>query len=94
MQTTRYLLQKHRRWPITNDKQYPRLVAIANWYYTFVYNFQCKGWYQNQQILMYQCNYLKIINAAFIGSASLCRRYPVPLRKKDSAQFYQDVATL
>ena len=33
--------------------KYPRLVAIANWYYTFVYNFKCKGWYHNQQILMF-----------------------------------------
>ena len=68
--------------------KYQKLVWLANMWYTFVYNFKLKGWYHQQEVLMYECKYL-IGNKCSIHwrRPLMCRRYPVPLKKKDTAQF-------
>jgi hypothetical protein len=53
------------------------LMHIANWWYTFVYNFNLKGWYKNDKILIYSCNYLKNGKCSIYWRRPLiCRQYP------------------
>ena len=53
------------------------LMRIVNWWYTFVYNFKLKGWYKNDQMLIYSCNYLKNGKCSIYWRRPLiCRQYP------------------
>jgi Fe-S-cluster containining protein len=52
-------------------------MKIVNWCYTFVYNFKLKGWYKNDQMLIYSCNYLKNGKCSIYWRRPLiCREYP------------------
>lgn len=55
----------------------PLLLKIINWWYTFVYNFTLKGWYKNDAMLIYSCNYLKDGKCSIYWRRPLiCREYP------------------
>ena len=50
---------------------------IINRWYTFVYNFKLKGWYENDQIFIYSCQYLKDGKCSIYWRRPLiCREYP------------------
>ncbi|MEK9726951.1 MAG: hypothetical protein VW397_02460 [Candidatus Margulisiibacteriota bacterium] len=67
----------------TINKNKP-LLAIANWWYEFVYNFKLKGLYKTDQILLYSCNYLvKGKCSIYWRRPLICREYP---RKKRIGQ--------
>ena len=53
------------------------LMHIINIWYKITYNFKLKGWYPNDQILIYQCNYLKNGKCSIYWRRPLiCRAYP------------------
>ena len=55
----------------------PLFLKIINWWYTFVYNFTLKGWYKNDAMLIYSCNYLKNGKCSIYWRRPLiCREYP------------------
>jgi len=55
----------------------PLLLKIINGWYTFVYNFTLKGWYKNDAMLIYSCNYLKGGKCSIYWRRPLiCREYP------------------
>ena len=55
----------------------PILLKVINWWYRFVYNFSLKGWYKNDQIIIYSCNYLKEGKCSIYWRRPLiCREYP------------------
>ena len=55
----------------------PILLKVINWWYRFVYNFTLKGWYKNDQIMIYSCNYLKNGKCSIYWRRPLiCREYP------------------
>ena len=57
------------------------LLRIINQWYTFVYNFTLKGWYKNDQIMIYSCNYLKNGKCSIYWRRPLiCREYPYKKR--------------
>ena len=63
-------------------------IKIIHWWYSFVYKFKLKGWYKNQQLLIYRCEYLKHNKCSIHWRRPLmCRRYPTPLKKNNSPEF-------
>ncbi len=55
----------------------PVLLKIVNWWYAFVYNFTLKGWYKNDAMLIYSCNYLTNGKCSIYWRRPLiCREYP------------------
>ncbi len=53
------------------------LMHIVNSWYKITYNFQLKGWYHNDQMLIYSCNYLKNGKCSIYWRRPLiCREYP------------------
>ena len=55
----------------------PPVLHIINAWYSFVYNFNLKGWYENDQIFIYSCRYLKDGKCSIYWRRPLiCRDYP------------------
>ena len=54
-----------------------KLLKIVHWWYQFVYNFKLKGWYKNDGLLIYSCNYLKNGKCSIYWRRPyICRQYP------------------
>ncbi len=53
------------------------LMHLINAWYRITYNFNLKGWYPDDQMLIYSCNYLKNGKCSIYWRRPLiCRQYP------------------
>lgn len=59
--------------------RYPLLKDIGKWWYTFVYNFQHLYEVENEQVMIFKCNYLTSDNKCSIHFRRpfICRNYPM-----------------
>ena len=58
--------------------KYALFRTMIRWWYEFVYNFSYKGYYENDFVLIFECNYLNNSNQCSIywKRPLICRRYP------------------
>ncbi len=63
---------------------YPLLNAIARNWYTFVYNFELKGFEPDHRVILFKCNYLKAD-----GTCGIYKKRPFICRNFPAVRFFQ-----